>query len=112
MSDLASVELELPFDATAPQRARAAVAQLTANADVDVVVGELVTNAIRHGHGPIRFCAARTDAGLRIEVSDTRRDLGPSASDSMGLRLVDTLAFASGVDHRDHEKIVWALVAM
>jgi anti-sigma regulatory factor (Ser/Thr protein kinase) len=41
---------------------------------VQLIVSELVTNAIRHAHGEIELCVAVADRVVRIEVSDASPD--------------------------------------
>jgi hypothetical protein len=80
-----------------------------------LVVSELASNAMRHGHVPgrdflVELAAPGEVAALRIEVSDARAGMGP-ASDGYGLALVTALAVAWGVSPRDVGKTVWAEVA-
>jgi two-component sensor histidine kinase len=76
---------------------------LTAHADLaQLVTSELVTNAIRHGTGPVQVTLSRTAAELRIDVHDD----GPgrpecqhaSAADEggRGLDLIDALIALQG----------------
>jgi anti-sigma regulatory factor (Ser/Thr protein kinase) len=74
---------------------------------VELVVSELVTNAIRHGPGePITLrLAADGSGGVTGEVEDQgdgtiairKQDLGTAAG-GLGLRVVDALATAWGVN--------------
>ncbi|MEU7389393.1 ATP-binding protein [Streptomyces tanashiensis] len=84
-----------------------------------LVLSELLTNAVRHGHVPgreIETRFARVPGGvLRIEVHDAseRRPLmslpDDGADGGWGLPLVDTLAAKWGVgDRRGPGKLVWA----
>jgi anti-sigma regulatory factor (Ser/Thr protein kinase) len=102
--------IELPADAAAVGEARRAVASFegiaaTMVGDAQLVVSELVTNALLHaGLGPgdtISLTLWRDGDLLRIEVDDhggfdgraVEERLG-TASGGMGLRIVDTLAVA------------------
>lgn len=89
--------------------------------DAVLLVSELTTNAVCHGHVLEReFEVAVTvlaDGDCFIEVSDESpadpalRDVGPWAENGRGLRLLEALAEAWGVWQRgQHGKTVWALV--
>ncbi|MFF7988224.1 ATP-binding protein [Kitasatospora xanthocidica] len=89
----------------------------------EVVVSELVTNAVLHARVPrgrriaVRFESA--SGHLRIEVHDAssekpaiRRPVSPDDSSGRGLRLVEALSVEWGCAPRPEGigKIVWALV--
>ncbi|WP_234327410.1 ATP-binding protein [Streptomyces sp. NRRL WC-3742] len=89
----------------------------------EVVVSELVTNAVLHARVPkgrriaVRF--ESTSGHLRIEVHDAssekpaiRRAVCPDDSSGRGLRLVEALSVEWGCTARPEGigKIVWALV--
>ncbi|MFI6978382.1 ATP-binding protein [Embleya sp. NPDC050154] len=65
---------------------------------VELVVSELVTNAIRHATGPCRLELAHVDRGVRVSVHDdahaapTPRDHGPLRVGGHGLELVRALS--------------------
>ncbi|MCX4530879.1 SpoIIE family protein phosphatase [Streptomyces sp. NBC_01669] len=80
----------------------------------ELVVSELVTNAIRYGRPPIRLRLIRNDAGLVCEVSD-----GSSTAPHLrrarvydeggrGLLLVARLSERWGTRHEPHGKTIWA----
>jgi anti-sigma regulatory factor (Ser/Thr protein kinase) len=118
--------LELPPDARAPSRARHAIAGLDgllgpAYPDVALLVSELVTNGVRHANAtpaaPVRIAVQIADDRVRVEVSDrgVGFDHGPLPPDptrpgGWGLRLVDELADAWGVE-RAGGTTVWFEVA-
>jgi anti-sigma regulatory factor (Ser/Thr protein kinase) len=108
MSAPTPIRLDLPADLTALQAARRALAAMQPNDNARLVVGELVTNAVLHGAPPIRLSAIPLGTRLFIEVSDGRRDLGPAAHDSRGLRVVEALTVDWGVDVRLDGKMIWA----
>jgi anti-sigma regulatory factor (Ser/Thr protein kinase) len=71
------LEVELPRARVAPGDARRALRRLCADhveadllGDAELLVSELVTNAIRHGEGDIRLCARVDDDRLVVEVID------------------------------------------
>ena len=89
--------------------------------DIELIVSELVTNAVRHG-APIIQLRLRADPfAVDVAVLDRGADLPPErpvpvADDSLGGRgmlLIDTLANRWGVDPLPGEtgKAVWASVS-
>jgi anti-sigma regulatory factor (Ser/Thr protein kinase) len=82
-----------------------------------LVVSELVTNALQHGKGAIELRLKLLGEFLRIEVVDQGRDQAPAVrqaqpdeSGGWGLRIVDQLAAQWGVfEGTTH---VWADVAL
>ncbi|OIK27457.1 ATP-binding SpoIIE family protein phosphatase [Streptomyces malaysiense] len=115
----------LPARYDAPARARAQVAALLRRwrtredtlDDVALLVGELVTNAVRFATGPITVRLIRSGRGLLCEVGDTgngrprlnRRDLLDEGG--RGLHIVHRLTTRWGVRWTDTGKVVWAEVA-
>ncbi|MFF9900271.1 ATP-binding protein [Streptomyces longispororuber] len=88
---------------------------------VELVVAELVSNAVRHGHVPgrgFRLVLRVSGRGvLRIEVSDTRGEclprspgpVEPDAESGRGLLLVAALADRWGTESGpEPRKTVWA----
>lgn len=85
--------------------------------DVQLIVSELVTNALRYGGEPGDSVAVVVEVSLdraRVEVHDTSRrrpKFKPASKERQrgrGLFIVDALAIAWGVDDRPLGKIVWA----
>ncbi|MEI5099413.1 ATP-binding protein [Streptomyces sp. PmtG] len=81
----------------------------------ELVVSELITNAVRHAHeGAIKAAAYLSDDGLRIVVIDTNSDIpevGQAAADDeggRGLFLVAALADRHGFDPLPSGKRCWA----
>ncbi|WP_442817715.1 ATP-binding protein [Streptomyces sp. NBC_01591] len=85
----------------------------------ELVVSELVTNAVRYaGHQPISVVAQLSDAVLRVEVSDASRTLPkPALPDEdgeggRGLFLVGVLADRFGTASTESGKCCWAEIDM
>jgi anti-sigma regulatory factor (Ser/Thr protein kinase) len=82
--------------------------------DAQLVVSELVTNAVRHAEGEIELCAAILGRVLRIEVTDETPDCDPVVLPEVvddagrGLRLVRAVASDWGCRSGPARKIVWA----
>jgi anti-sigma regulatory factor (Ser/Thr protein kinase) len=75
--DRIHLEVELLRDSVAPGDARRALRNLCADhveddllVDAELLVSELVTNALRHGQGDISLCARVDAERLRVEVID------------------------------------------
>src|SRR4051812_20474289 len=66
--------------------------------DAQLVVTELVANAVRHARTPVKVRVGRLDHGLRFEVADCSqrpvrpRPAAPYDENGRGLMLVDALA--------------------
>lgn len=82
--------------------------------DAVLVVSELVTNAVLHGHGCLGVQVRRSGPGVRIEVSDASSHtpvMGMASGGSMtgrGMRTVAGLASAMGIEPTAEGKTVWA----
>jgi anti-sigma regulatory factor (Ser/Thr protein kinase) len=116
---------ELPAGASAPSLARAclsaAAEELTSDEhvaeDLLLLTTELVTNAIQHsGVRPGEDIILRVDreGAIRVEVLDTGPGFSPAsprspwgASPGWGLRLIDGLAKAWGVEREGARTKVW-----
>jgi anti-sigma regulatory factor (Ser/Thr protein kinase) len=112
--------LELPPDHTAAARARQFLGETlrswgleTAVADAELLVSELVTNAILHARSPARVMVDRTETVVRVAVCDASsatprvRDYGPTAVTGRGMFLVDRIARRWGVEVDGNGKCVW-----
>ncbi|MFI1302041.1 ATP-binding protein [Streptomyces sioyaensis] len=79
----------------------------------ELLVSELVTNAITHGEGPITLSLRSQHGRLRCEVTDSYADLpqlrptSPDCESGRGMQLVDMLARRWGVRCSEHHKTVW-----
>jgi anti-sigma regulatory factor (Ser/Thr protein kinase) len=123
---VASLSLELPATAHAPARAREAVREAAQRSGVEaddcwraqMIVTELVTNAVKHGPGgPVELAIEAGGNGVRGEV----RDPGPgidhydldrrraTEEGGRGLFLVDALSDSWGLSP-DHSR-VWFEIA-
>lgn len=86
---------------------------------VELLTSELVANTVLHGpDGPIDVALTADVEQVRIAVTDTSDDrpimrtTGPEVPGGHGMRLVDRLSTAWGVDiHGDATKTVWFTVA-
>jgi anti-sigma regulatory factor (Ser/Thr protein kinase) len=90
------------------------------HADLELAVGELVTNAVRHGKPPIRLVMAKLPDRIRVEVHDCgggrpairpARQTGPDAG-GWGLRIVDQLVDTWGTDTSGDNTSVWVEQAL
>lgn len=79
-----------------------------------LLVSELVTNAIVHGHSDVRLRVAMLDETIRVEVNDLSRqapqllDSNPTEPGGYGLPLVDELADQWGYELVNGDgKLVW-----
>ncbi|WP_432081889.1 SpoIIE family protein phosphatase [Streptomyces sp. WAC 04229] len=116
----AVAEWRLARDPSEVGRARAAVREqlhdwgLPKQADAaGLMVGELVTNAVRHSHArPVELRLVRADT-LLCEVDDDDHELpalktaGPDDETGRGLRVVSTLAREWGASRTRTGKTVW-----
>ncbi|MEW1960343.1 ATP-binding protein [Kineococcus sp. NPDC059986] len=115
-------ELVLVMDATAGRHARrfldghwCPVHAADLRAQGDLVVTELVTNAVRHGAPPAVLaldCAAQEGVVVRVSDADPRRPqlrhADPDALGGRGIALVDVLSAQWGVEPAPHGKTVWS----
>src|SRR3954453_8508092 len=116
-------EFELTGESDAVPRARQFVRERLAEApseqrdDVELVIAELVTNAVLHGVEPVTLRLRLDPAVVRVEVHDTGRPRpiampgGVDAMTGRGLALVAALSREWGVEPTpDGGKVVWAQV--
>ena len=86
---------------------------VSAIADAELLVSELVTNAILHARSGARVDVERVGDRVRVAVCDDSpavprvRNYGPDAVTGRGLLLVQRISNAWGVDPGDGGKCVW-----
>jgi anti-sigma regulatory factor (Ser/Thr protein kinase) len=119
MAESESDRLELVADPSAVGRARAWLSSRLedwspdAVATVQLLVSELVTNAILHSGDVVEVTAQRSGSEVTVEVSDRNpskpivKTYGKEAATGRGLHLVEALAEAWGVRGSDTRKAVW-----
>lgn len=119
--DATAVELVLGDEPDAVPRARRFTRQMLAAAaqdrldDAELVVAELVTNALLYGGPPVTLRLSHPPDRLRIEVADSGHELPVrfrtvgEAMTGRGLGMVAALASEWGVEPQPHGgKLVWA----
>jgi anti-sigma regulatory factor (Ser/Thr protein kinase) len=82
-------------------------------ATAELLISELASNAVRHARTPFEVRVFAGPSGLHVEVVDGSTappilgDWGVEAERGRGLRIVDSLASAWGVEERAGNKAVW-----
>lgn len=117
---LASTGTDLPAVPSAVSDARAFLTRTLAAwdcghlaEDARLLISEAVTNAIRHGQGPVHVRLRRTAAELTVEVGDHSphppqpRATTDDDESGRGLLLVDMLADSWGARPTDEGKTTW-----
>jgi anti-sigma regulatory factor (Ser/Thr protein kinase) len=113
------LSLELPRRANAPAAARSALARFERQLPGDtmrtaqLLISELVTNAVKYGTGPLRVEVGVAGGRLRVEVVDggsgfvhERRETDDlETPGGWGLHLVEALSDSWG--HREGSTRVW-----
>jgi hypothetical protein len=114
--------VHLPCDERAPAGGRRACETLEPIAtrpdhliEAQLVVSELVANAVEHGADPIELRLLGSSWRLRVEVADGSMEPpiplntpGAVRLTGRGLVIVDAIAAAWGSRSSDHGKVVWA----
>ena len=120
-SETPAAMLDLPATAEAPRLGRdfaksalCIAHHATVRDDAELLVSELVTNAVLHGLPPITLRIDCDTVELIVEVSDEAagpalipRPAVPDGESGRGLALVDILSDAWGVEPLDQGKVVW-----
>jgi anti-sigma regulatory factor (Ser/Thr protein kinase) len=80
----------------------------------ELLASELVTNAVRHAHGPVSVSASQaTEGTMTVTVCDHDRKLprlkrhGSSSYGGRGLQIVDAIADRWGVVPKADGKCIW-----
>ena len=82
--------------------------------EASLVVSELATNAVQHGHSPFSASVSRARGVVRIAVEDVapgrpeRRAATRDLLDGRGVAIVEALTSRSGCDILPDSKVVWA----
>ena len=92
----------------------------TVSSPLELAVGELVTNAVRHGEGPVELVAAVRPGQVRIEVHDSggghpglrQPAVAGAAPGGWGLQMVDQLVDAWGSEVTSQHTVVWIELAV
>jgi anti-sigma regulatory factor (Ser/Thr protein kinase) len=123
MSEL-TARFDLPPTVHAPGLARRAVAVVLGGwgytderwlGNTEIVVSELVTNAVRHAGGALVLRMAARDGHVVVSVADgsatypRRRE--PDHTGGRGLGLVEALSIRWGTQDHQGGKLVWAQLA-
>lgn len=117
--------LELPDDVLSVGEARGVVRDLLERwgyreliDDAELVVSELVTNAVVHAETGCAVIVNRGEGGIRIEVQDQGpgwpdpQSPGAGAEGGRGLMIVSALSTAWGIQAVDRSKRVWVELSM
>jgi anti-sigma regulatory factor (Ser/Thr protein kinase) len=115
----------LPAATTAPRDARRFTVEtlrswgaVSSIEEAELIVSELVTNALRHASSPSRLALAADGDCLRIEVADqggggaVRRRAAPQDAGGRGLMLVEAMADRWGSHRDEHEHLVWCEIPL
>jgi len=121
--DVKTTRLELPARPTSPGEARRFVGEVLRDRGFDtgevveaalLLTSELVTNAVLYAAGTINVDVEIDLRAVRVEVGDhsgeapAPRDASPEETSGRGLRLVEAMARAWGVEREPEDgKVVW-----
>lgn len=118
------VRWQLPAEVTSGVRARTQLRQLLSAwglgglfDDAELLLSELISNAVVHAHSPVTVTISRHRDVLHVEVSDHgpgvahRRDGHLDDTHGRGLMLVDAISSMWGVTANDDAKTVWFRLA-
>jgi anti-sigma regulatory factor (Ser/Thr protein kinase) len=90
---------------------RRVAADLAELDDLELLVSELVTNAVVHAIGDVEFTICVGADRVRVEVGDANQNpptlRSPDGASGRGLHLIDAVASRWGVVGRDGGKTVW-----
>jgi anti-sigma regulatory factor (Ser/Thr protein kinase) len=111
--------MTLPCGPTSPARARRFVRQTVDRQvhrdTIELLVSELVTNAVLYAPGRVELTIVQAGDRTRVEVRDASPQLPamrtPDLSGGRGLHVVESLAAEWGVDGHLNGKTIWFEVA-
>lgn len=120
-SSTPAARLTLPMDRQAPGAARRFLAEAhcvehsaSVLDEAQLLVSELVTNAVEHGSPPVTTeVSCHECTGMRVRVTDgspvapESRDAAPDDESGRGMTLVDLLSDDWGVEPTEDGKSVW-----
>jgi anti-sigma regulatory factor (Ser/Thr protein kinase) len=120
------VHVELAFVPDAVPQARSVVRAHASSlpplviADAELLTSEVVSNAVMHGAPPLVLDVVADDDHLLVRVSDGSEvvpslltvDSDPDSVSGRGLRIVQLVASAWGIETTDRGKTVWFRVAV
>ncbi|MEV6009512.1 ATP-binding protein [Streptomyces sp. NPDC051976] len=84
--------------------------------DIQLVLSELLSNAIVHGSGPLSVAVQRDNDLFIVEVFDAHRDMpvesvpGPDDESKRGLAVVKAVAYSHGCERYPRGKRCWAVL--
>jgi two-component sensor histidine kinase len=122
---MGDVVAELSSVAESVPRARAMVREAGADLprhvveDAELLVSEIVSNAVQHGGPDVRLTLLVDDSTLTVQVYDggsglpVVRNTGPEVPSGRGLRMVQSVSSAWGIEVEDGRpgKTVWFRVS-
>ena len=119
MSDLRVAAVSLPCQPGTPAAARRFVRQFFGAHPlldtVELLVSEVVSNALLHAHSAVEVSASAGDDRIRVEVADTSTQAptrrAPDLDGGYGLKFLDVLATNWGVEYGHRGKSVWFEIA-
>jgi anti-sigma regulatory factor (Ser/Thr protein kinase) len=107
--------MKFPCSLTAPAEARSYVRRRLPTGDVadavELMVSELVTNAVIHARSDVEMTVEELSDRTRVEIHDCSRRLpenrDPTEAGGRGLLVVEALADRWGVRRHDGGKAIW-----
>lgn len=117
---LDEVRTRLDADLVSPRRAREFVTNTLARwgcadatATIDLLVSEIVANAVLHANTTAELAVQLLDDRVRVAVTDEdtsqpkRRPDSPLTSTGRGIALIERLSLAWGIERMPHGKRIW-----